>query len=982
MSLRPPPGRDDYLYDLTRWNRAGLSRFQYVDGDAAVWLEELRIAMLGMYLRGIDPADRTPEQWRDLFMKKPQDWKLAAAPDVYKDAVAWEDLLPAFPQKLETAGLRNTRLIDQYNRQSPDYAWETMRAFARAVHIMLGYVNAYANEGYLRTATQWDNLRKLAAMVNYQPAPPASATALVALEIEADKQLIEVARGLAMKYAPPAGGPPLIFETLKPVKAHPDLNAARAVDWDHNAVPLNVNANTNWLMPDDAELMVGDLGVLTRSGVVGEAVKLTKVERHQDTGRAILAFDPGSLPQWQTGFVALMCEPDDVRLGLPKTVGGQLVIKLENAASYSSGTIVEVSYGNNFQSKMLAVVAQSTGSTIRLIAPNTTTGTVKVEAFTPYAPGNSGIVETPLGTARLYYQSASNINPPVFSELSTDIRKGGEDDDWIARKHARPGDAVGMAYARSASARLDVGEIIEELSVQFAAAGKSVRFEGKPPKSLEQGDWFVARPIGSAVLTALRVSMVHVEAETYHLVFTSDPPQDHDRTEFFGPMKRALRPVDHDRSQTDAVTGGITELKIDSAEAQGLVKAGGEVIIVNDEADPIARQVPIKAVEPVVNEPQNLKVTFEGTPDFTGWKAGWTRFHLNTVTISHGETKDPKTLGSGDAERVAQTFQFKPTGVSFIPSNASVTGVVPDMDVTVDGVKWEFRDHGDPTADGTDTWSVVLNDDDTLQIGFRRRLPTGTNNIAVSRHRIGVGLAGTGVPPFSFTKPMKKNRFVSAVVQPFATAGGAEREPVADIRENAPSQLAANGRAVSLKDIERLCRNHSSVWQANSRETIVPGPFKYVDVIIVPAGGGPVTDRLATDLIDFVESRALPTVRLSISGYQELTVQIHVKIRVDSDRYELSDVKDAAEAELNARFSLQSRKLGQTLYTAEILATAERVEGVSSVTITDFSLAPNAPPPLREAHVSGALAAIVPTEQQVAIVSATSGVTVDVEAAS
>ena len=59
---------------------------------------------------------------------------------------------------------------------------------------------------------------------------------------------------------------------------------------------------------------------------------------------------------------------------------------------------------------------------------------------------------------------------------------------------------------------------------------------------------------------------------------------------------------------------------------------------------------------------------------------------------------------------------------------------------------------------------------------------------ACSRHRIGVGLEGSGVPPWSFAKPMKKHRFVTGIVQPFATAGGADREPVSAMRVNAPSR--------------------------------------------------------------------------------------------------------------------------------------------------------------------------------------------------
>ena len=371
----------------------------------------------------------------------------------------------------------------------------------------------------------------------------------------------------------------------------------------------------------------------------------------------------------------------------------------------------------------------------------------------------------------------------------------------------------------------------------------------------------------------------------------------------------------------------------------------------------------------------------ESEQDFSYWHAGWTRFYLNTAVISHGGTKDPKILGSGDAEKRRQDFLFKITEVSHIPSNASVTGVAQDMDVTVDGVKWEFRDIGDPTAEGEDAWSATLNEDNTLQIHFRRRLPTGTNNAAVSRHRVGVGAKGTGVPGWSFTKPMKKNRFVTGIVQPMTTAGGADREPVSDIRENAPSKLAANGRAVSLKDFERLCQRHASVWQAKAREVIGPGAVNHVDIVVVPANGGIVNETLEGDLIDFVESRSLPNIRVSITPYVTLALEMQVTIRVDTSRYEKTDVKDATEVALVAEFALNNRSLGQPVYVAEILAAMERVEGVSSATITQFGRKSDAPAALREAIVSGGLAAIFPKEDQVAVVPGLADVTVDVEVA-
>jgi hypothetical protein len=40
MSISTPP-----TSDLTRWNRAGLSRLHYTDGNAATYLEDLRLAL-------------------------------------------------------------------------------------------------------------------------------------------------------------------------------------------------------------------------------------------------------------------------------------------------------------------------------------------------------------------------------------------------------------------------------------------------------------------------------------------------------------------------------------------------------------------------------------------------------------------------------------------------------------------------------------------------------------------------------------------------------------------------------------------------------------------------------------------------------------------------------------------------------------------------------------------------------------------------
>ena len=67
-----------------------------------------------------------------------------------------------------------------------------------------------------------------------------------------------------------------------------------------------------------------------------------------------------------------------------------------------------------------------------------------------------------------------------------------------------------------------------------------------------------------------------------------------------------------------------------------------------------------------------------------------------------------------------------------------------------------------------------------------------------------------------------------------------------------------------------------------------------------------------------------------------MAIHMHVKIHIDTNRYEKSDVKDAVEAGLATEFSLINRNLGQPIYVAEILAAMERIEGVSSAIIIRF----------------------------------------------
>ena len=130
--------------DLSRWNRAGLSRLRYINGNAITYLETLRQAAAEAF------TEAGVNSWQALDTRHP--------------VIAHED-----------AAERQARWMAQYYDERRDHGWEILRALARASHVLGEYIDTYANENLLRSCTEWDNLRRLVEMLDYHPSPPASA---------------------------------------------------------------------------------------------------------------------------------------------------------------------------------------------------------------------------------------------------------------------------------------------------------------------------------------------------------------------------------------------------------------------------------------------------------------------------------------------------------------------------------------------------------------------------------------------------------------------------------------------------------------------------------------------------------------------------------------------------------------------------------------------------------------------------------------
>lgn len=316
---------------------------------------------------------------------------------------------------------------------------------------------------------------------------------------------------------------------------------------------------------------------------------------------------------------------------------------------------------------------------------------------------------------------------------------------------------------------------------------------------------------------------------------------------------------------------------------------------------------------------------------------GFTRGNLvlrgNVARGGHGEARPAKVLGSGDAARRSQSFVLKEKDVTFVADPAHPAGVAAAVQVSVAGQHWrQVATLGD-SRPSDPHYEVRLTEDGHLAFTFGdgvhgRRLPTGTNNVRVG-FRVGTGLGGN-LAPGSLARAARPHPRVAAVAQPLAATGGNDREDVASLRAQAPRSVLTLERAVSLADFGALAARQASVWQA--RAFALPtggGRHASVEVVVVPAGGGPL-GPLAADLTAFLTASALPGIDLRVSPYQPRPFDLEVEVEVRSAAFDRDEVRRRVEAALLDAFGLRRRALGASLFASELYEVVEGVPGVES----------------------------------------------------
>ena len=883
--------------DITRWNRAGLRRIQYVDANAATYLEEVRVRL----------ADRFP---------------------------LWQAI-----QRTNTE-------VEQYRRPRsavPDWGWEIARSLARACHVLGDHVDAFANESYLATATQWESLRRLAALVDYHPAPPASAFTHLVLVAKPGASGT-VPPGFAVSAATP--GAQITFETMEELAIDTALNELRPQGFDRN--PEILTGNTLELDGQVDGLALGE-PVVIESETDGSAwarrvdnivvgATTTTVQVSPDLPGGVLV----------RGRVVVHAKPKDrlaaLRPSTTSLVIGNEVVLVRGAGGIKIGDVLTIA------DQLHRSYHQVTGVFDPRVTFDRAVGELRFDsasvspvvsvdaevksgpAFTVAVAGDwrrlaNQIVADPRAfttTLPLRYTVSSadytpTTPPPTVAADGgkTVLRLTPIDGAFPAGTAAPP--RLLVPAAGDSPWTIDrpfVVKAIDEITTTL-------------PRTTVGGDFVVAITDSSLAWGAVS-SITRDEPARQASIAPVSPWQRTSgdlllgATTVFGHFTKQLRLASWNSNPTP-ISGSDIPLDL-PAETASLTVGRKLVVYRSDAAD----RGYLTAVSAATGDTLRLR---DGIPDGAGFTRENLRIAGNVALASHGERQTEKVLGSGDATLSGQRFVLAQQAVSFVPDPKQPRGVRADIDVVVDGRIWEqvgtLRDVG--PADSV--YAVKITEDGTLELEFGdgqtgRRLPTGSNNVRV-RARVGVGLAGN-LPAGTLTKITRPHPLVSAVQQPLPAVGGNDRETADSLRKTAPTTLLTLERCVSPADFASLAAAHASIWQARAFVRPSLGTRAHrVEVVVVPADGAELGE-LAQTLATFLQSHALPNVEVTVSRFVPLPVTLAVTVEIDLAAFEPAVVLRDVRAALYDALSLRRRQLGQPVFLGDIYAVVENVPGVST----------------------------------------------------
>lgn len=915
--------------DLTRWNRAGLKRIRYINGNAATFLEDIRSNLLE----------------NEKFKK-------------------WEELKAVYDTKdSETDSNHAVEEYEHLQSQKGSMGLEIIRSFARASHVLTEHIDAYANESFLGTATQWDNIRRLVGMIDYHPAPPASAETYLAVQVKNGKDGV-IPKGFQVKHNP-ENAPPVIFETFEDTLVHSELNELWTqpqkteaffmdivLDRFENTLvhsELNELRLEGWDQPKKTEAPFIDIvldrivnGLHAGDPVVFESKDDWKWMRASIISKIVL--DPLTKTtklsfKHKVSFDGIKISSIVVRL-MPMVKSEILsytsrsqknefiqLVDLPYPDKLKKGTVVFI--GKEESGGQYHKVHSVDGKRIILIDP---IDYPKEECWVGEA------IPVPLKEVDKPEDDSSRKISHNFSQWHGKIISVASSNDLktisacVDSKAEAP--YTVFTCPDTANSFKDVGKIyIPPESLQWKVDNLfdvSQSFNITAIRQLTNdicvlccGDNLMSGWIKSAnydqAQSQKQVEVNWCPPESKNLEFYAS------QTRFFANFKENARIVGWSNNEETSLGAFVlSNSNLSTSARKMLVK--DRLIIVESNGTSSPGFPLVTQIDSYDHNVLTLKDCLPSAP-----KIKDILIRANVVRAGHGERMPEKILGSGDASKNSQEFLFEVSEVSFVPDSSFQSGVRADISITAGGEKWAQVSSFTDSRSSDPHFVIRMTENGFLRIIFGdgvngRRLPTGENNIRISC-RTGTGLRGN-IDSGRLVEPMNSLPFVEAILHPVPCEGGNDMDGVSSLKSNAARSVMCMDRAVSAYDIASIVASHSSVWDAKAYEQINgTDSTRYVEVFVLPAQGRPL-GKLSEELRDFIISKSIAGTKIEVIDCVQSTFKMNITLHIDTRRFYPESVKESVKQILLAAFSLRQMKIGKSVYKSDVLGLVESVTGV------------------------------------------------------
>jgi hypothetical protein len=780
-------------------------------------------------------------------------------------------------------------------REDDDLSVALIDAWAAALDVLTFYQERIANEGFLRTATERRSLQELAREIGYEPRTGVAASVWLAFTLDdspgSPAEVIIPARTRALSL-PKAAEVPEPFETAADLTARPAWNALRAQTSRQQALAV---ADTYYFQGTETGLAPGSPLLVMIAGT-NSLRKVVTVEPDTDAGRTAVSLEPVGSPPFVRPPVELFAAT--FRSGRQALIGNSITASLA---------------GHTWRAADFRALAEARGWSLDALS------VALPQLLKPAADSTSGIYALRVTAAGFGYNAPlfkTLPKPPVTSPPTAWPK------DWD-----NPPIAIGTKsdltlYGTSAPVLyLDsvYPGIVAGSWVVLTAPGVDPKFcQVVTSDEIFATDFAISAKVTRLVLKG-SVDFSHFPLRTTTIFALSEL------------LVLAAMPV---TDLTDPISAG--DSRIDLAGLELGLDVGRSLILTAERKDlPGVIQSELVVLADVFH---NFGEGFTSLALTRGLGNSWRRetvtLNANVVLANHGETVT-EVMGSGDAAQPFQRFALQEGPLTWISAPVA-SGAESTLELRVDDVLWHEAPNLFGLGPGDREYMLRQDDAGVTRVLFGdgvhgARLHTGTDNVTAVYQK-GIGLAGlvdAGQISILETQPLG----VSEVINPLPSAGAADREAAADIRANAPLTVLTLDRIVSLSDHEDFARSFSGIAKAAAL-WVLDGGVRVVHVTVAAANGGavPAGSELANNLLTAMRRLRDPFQPLRIDTYEPLTFNLATNVLVDPD-FRPDLVLPAVESALRQTFSFAARDFAQGVALSEVMAVAQKVDGVVAVDV-------------------------------------------------